>query len=331
MARHQAGRQRALKRPVPVSQWSAPFLASLASDMGAFLQSDLAVSTRRTYDSHVKQFAAFCQRQQVPVWPSSSLVARFIMGRTLQGYSLSTIELGVAALTRLALDWGAVPLADALLVRRALKAAARHATRGKVQKLPLALSDMRTLVRRLGAWLPSPFMRARDRALFLLGWAGMLRSAELVALAWEHVKFVPGHGVIVFVPSSKTDPGERAWVFVALAPDRLVCPVRALRSLQSFGFPAGPVFRPTEGAQSALCKTTVGIRLQTALRQARVPWWSLYSAHSLRRGGATHASLSGVSFRMIQVMGRWRSDAVRQYLYCSPSQLWAASRQLLSK
>jgi len=36
-----------------------------------------------------------------------------------------------------------------------------------------------------------------------------------------------------------------------------------------------------------------------------------------------------VSYRMIQVLGRWGPDAVRQYLYCSPDELWAASGQML--
>ena len=73
----------------------------------------------------------------------------------------------------------------------------------------------------------------------------------------------------------------------------------------------------------------MSVRLRKALQEAQVPHWDLYAAHSLRRGGATHASKVGVSTRQIQTMGRWRSDAVRQYLYTSPEQLFAASRRML--
>jgi hypothetical protein len=39
-----------------------------------------------------------------------------------------------------------------------------------------------------------------------------------------------------------------------------------------------------------------------------------YSAHSLRRGGATAAWLSGVPREVLAVHGRWKSDAVDLYL-----------------
>ena len=79
-----------------------------------------------------------------------------------------------------------------------------------------------------------------------------------------------------------------------------------------------------------LVTTTVGIRLHKALEVAGVSDWRLYAAHgSLRRGGATHAAKVGLPLRMIQAMGRWKSDAVRVYLHCSPEQLFAASIRLL--
>ena len=93
----------------------------------------------------------------------------------------------------------------------------------------------------------------------------------------------------------------------------------------------GYVFTGRQGPAEHLSKTTVGVRLQKALEVAGVKDWRLYAAHSLRRGGATHAAKVGLPLRMIQAMGRWKSDAVRVYLYCSPEQLFAASTRLLSR
>ena len=44
------------------------------------------------------------------------------------------------------------------------------------------------------------------------------------------------------------------------------------------------------------------------------PATSLYSSHSLRRGGAQFLRDCGVSRELIKVMGCWRSDAVDAYL-----------------
>ena len=39
-----------------------------------------------------------------------------------------------------------------------------------------------------------------------------------------------------------------------------------------------------------------------------------FSGHSLRRGGATSLALRGVSDALIQVLGRWQSDAYKRYI-----------------
>jgi site-specific recombinase XerD len=78
----------------------------------------------------------------------------------------------------------------------------------------------------------------------------------------------------------------------------------------------------------ALAKTTVAVRLRKALQAVGVQEWELYAAHSLRRGGATWAVRQGVSWRRVQIMGRWKSDVVREYLYSSVTSMWGASAQM---
>ena len=132
--------------------------------------------------------------------------------------------------------------------------------------------------------------------------------------------------MLIYVPRSKTDQaGEGAWVFIACCEEEAMCPVQALWRLRRLavqdacGDPVGPVFTAREGKQQRLRKTTVGVRLRKALEKVGVQDWDLYAAHSLRRGGATWAVQQGVSVRQILVMGRWKSDVVRQYLYHSPA------------
>ena len=93
-----------------------------------------------------------------------------------------------------------------------------------------------------------------DEALFVVGWSGMFRSAELVAIKWEHIHFCPQGGVIVFVPQSKTDPGEGAWVFLSRGQDHNlgVCPVRALKQLHDLTGGEGYVFTGRKGPSAHL-------------------------------------------------------------------------------
>lgn len=321
------------ENPRPVQEWSEGLLALLERQLPELLQLDLEQSTRKAYDVHVRQYANLCAKLGRPLAPSSSTLARFVLGRALSGYKLSYIELGVSAVSRWALDQGVEGLGSQPLVVRALKVAGKLAVRAVAQKLPLSARQLRWVVEALPRVSSDGFLRARDEALFVVGWAGMFRSKELVGIRWEHVHFCSSGGVMIFIPRSKTDPGEGAWVFLSPGQEAGlgVCPVRALRQLKVLTGGQGFVFTARSGeSERALSKTTVAIRLRKALEVAGVASWELYAAHSLRRGGATHAAKVGMPLRLIQAMGRWRSDAVRVYLYCSPEQMFGASSQLLA-
>ncbi|MDO9714201.1 site-specific integrase [Paracraurococcus lichenis] len=67
----------------------------------------------------------------------------------------------------------------------------------------------------------------RDRAL-LLGYAGALRRAELVAVAREHVSFTP-EGLRLQIPRSKTDTtGQGAELGIPRGSKAETCPVQAM-------------------------------------------------------------------------------------------------------
>jgi integrase len=217
-------------------------------------------------------------------------------------------------------------------VQHALKVARRLAVHDERQKLPLADDDLVSVVDALLERKGGDFIAVRDSALFVVGWAGLLRSSELVGLDWEDVHFTTNDEVMLYLPKSKTDPGAGAWVFLGSGCGGDIAPageLRDLRLLAGGSAAVGPVFRPFVASSERLSKTTVGMRLKKALAAAGVPAADLYAAHSLRRGGATLAARSGVHTRLIHVMGRWKSDAVRAYLYTSPEQLFRASEQMM--
>jgi len=64
---------------------------------------------------------------------------------------------------------------EALVIVRALKVAAKLAVRGVAQKLPLSVSQLRQVVKALPKVTGDAFIRLRDEALFVVGWADMFR------------------------------------------------------------------------------------------------------------------------------------------------------------
>ncbi len=330
MSQVQQVRQRSGRTTIAVQDWDEKFLHRLKEGLPEFLRLDVAESTGRAYAWHERQWEQlFAGYGKAPA-ADPDMLARFVVGRACHGYSLSTIEVGIAAVARWAMLQGCEGLATHLVVKRALRVAARIAVpAGVQQKLPLSRHDLSEVV---GMFSSQPgFIACRDTALFLVGWVGMFRSSELATMDWQDVHFSSTRsGVMIYMPRSKTDQaGEGAWVFLAACTSDLqLCPVRALCRLAALTNAEGPVFAATPSAGRPMSKTTVGVRLKKALAAAGVAGADKYAAHSLRRGGATYACHKGIPLRMVMMMGRWRSDVVRQYLYCAPTHMWEASRRM---
>lgn len=164
-------------------------------------------------------------------------------------------------------------------------------------------------------------LHARDWALFLICFFGFLRRSEAVALRLADVSFVGGH-LELNISSSKT---SRFPVRLVLSQrNDALCPVAALRHyLSLLPLPANPaaasalpLFRSLVGntlTSRGISKARVSTRLKTWIDLLGLPSGD-FGGHSLRRGGATTAAMSGVPDRLIQLHGRWVSDAYRGYI-----------------
>lgn len=293
----------------------------------AFLRRCRSASTQATYEVQRRQFLLFCEMLGATgsACFTADVLSRWIMGRSVSRYKLSTIELGLNAIA----DW--LPsrglLRDPAVVR-ALSAAARRPSAVRRQKVPIMMSLLRLLVPRE----PAYWREARDFAFWLLAWFGMFRGSELANLHWEDLSVKPGRGLVVFVVASKTDQaGQGQYVFIQAAghpDDSLVCPLRALSRLAAFAPDdsdlRGPVFAVHQNSEQAVRKNTMLSRLHRALHDLGQPS-ELFGLHSFRSGGATAASLGGVPERLIKAHGRWVSDCVRIYTNALPLERWEVS------
>ncbi|HYZ22265.1 MAG TPA: site-specific integrase, partial [Rhodopila sp.] len=177
-------------------------------------------------------------------------------------------------------------------------------------------------IRQLVATCDDGLRGLRDRALLLLGYAGALRRAELVAIEREHLSFIPD-GVRLLIPRSKTDAaGQGAEIGLPRGEQRATCPVRALQAwLEASRCDHGPVFRRIDmwgGIDDrALHPDAVRQILRRRAGQAglTVSAFERLSPHGLRAGFVTAAYQAGVADEAIMAHTRHRDHkTMRRYV-----------------
>ncbi len=176
----------------------------------------------------------------------------------------------------------------------------------------LTTAEIRKLARVCGTTLAG----ARDRALFLVGFAAALRRSELVGLDVADLVWT-GDGVVLQIRRSKTD-AEGAGAQVAISRGRLpgTCPVTALQAwLAQGGISDGPVFRKVNcGGAVERGRLSMDAVRQVLLKRAKVAgisstWDEPVSPHGLRAGFVTTAYRNGVPDEEIMGHTRHRSLA----------------------
>lgn len=140
----------------------------------------------------------------------------------------------------------------------------------------------------------------RNRAIILLGFAGAFRRSEIAGLRYEDVEHYPEQGLRVTIPKSKTDQTGTGQTVHIQKLEGDYDPVEAFlkwkASAEDLG--SGPVFRGvTRGGNlrtSSIAGEAINRIVKEGIDLAGIPDPEAYSAHSLRAGHATQATLNGV-------------------------------------
>lgn len=184
----------------------------------------------------------------------------------------------------------------------------------------------------------NPAMRElllRDECLVLLGFYGMLRRSEKVALTLNDVRTGTTEGgsyVELHIKKSKTDRGRVGATVTITGCTRdgidILGPLTRYIEARAEHAPSqsSPLFTAWD-LDSLTCKPAAGLtgqalakRLQLHLTALKAKYPDIqvnprnYGMHSLRRGGVIAAWEAGVDIEKIKSHGRWRSDAVRAYM-----------------
>jgi len=310
----------------------------LGEDAARYARAARAESTWRAYDGDLRQFTAWVSARHPgrPAVPAgATLVADYLAALADAGYRPSTIRRRLAAIS-VAHQLGHHPNPAASPEVAAVWDGIRR-TAGVAPRRKRALETglLNEVLAAIGAEAPAgpgatgaersgagasgtggsgtEAADLRDRALLLVGFAGCLRRAELVALDVADIAETDD-GLVLTVRASKTDQ-DRAGAQVGLAygARRATCPVRSWRAWREHaGLVDGPAFRPVNrhgtvgpgrldpGSVARIVRRRVAA---AGLEPAE------FAGHSLRSGFATAAARAGVPDRSIMRQGRWRSAA----------------------
>ena len=289
----------------------------------------LAVSTttNASYSSGWNTWVHYCTAYgiQSPLQPDEDTLIGFVAwctsgGRKSKPLAFSTIKSylhSIKYVHRRAL------LPDPVTGARALEMAVKGAKRflakerpKKTAKLPVTVS----LLEGIRQYFNFDVHDDRVRwAVLVCGVFGLLRLGELLpkdksnVLTEANVVRVSDDHVQLVLPASKTDPFRQGVTINYFRTGGVVCPVEALTRLLKHRperlSRSGPLFTMSDG--SVLKRDVFTTMLQSHIDRLENVWRiglnsEQFSGHSLRRGGVSDA--------LIQVLGRWQSDAYKRYI-----------------
>lgn len=321
----------------------------LAADWVAVASSAVAEGSAGVYETGRRRWVAFCgqvlhlsERRALPPGKRGDLnphlVCMFLV-HAARRLAFRTVQGNISALA----DWQRAKgrssedlISKHPLVARTMKQLRRNSG-GAKQKAPLPVATLRSLINGLRVTARADTERAescaRDACWLAVGFFGMLRRSELAGLRiCDITQRRPRGAVEVAVRRSKTDQqGAGESVHLAkctrsgVAIGRIVDRYLGLRRAAGAA-PEDPVFVRVGARPAAVGRAWFTERLRSLL----LALWALqpagradvrnFSAHSLRRGGATAAANAGAPLEDIKIHGRWKSDAVLVYIRKSPKE-----------
>lgn len=278
-----------------------------------YIEDGLSENTKRSYESHLKQFAAFCADRDWPSLPASSgAVVAYLTAAVESGMAVTSARVARSVIGVTHERAGHPNPSKGKLVDDVMKSLARKHGRPPRRAQAMTSTHVTAATEHIGTDLPG----LRDRAIILVGYGAAMRRSEIVALDVEDFETLPDGRARVTVRRSKTDQeGKGA---TAILPRAATDAVRAW--WQAAGITSGPAFvrmTRTGPGKTRLSAQYVRTIVRTRAGHAgldpdgRVKW----SGHSLRRGAATEAAEHGANQRQLMILGRWSSaSGVEPYI-----------------
>jgi len=311
----------------PPSSLSAPSHKEVARQIAIsertmeFVENSRSENTKRSYLSDWRHFEHWCQLQGVRPLPAiPETVADYLAHLAVDcKFRASTIKRKMSSISQAHKMKGYPASTSHEWVRTVWKGILRDPNTIVAQKgkSPALIEDIRMMVDvlvNIGG-----IKALRDRTLLLIGFAGALRRAELVALNVEDIEETR-EGLVATIRKSKTDQeGRGRKIAIPYGTRFETCPVRTYKQwLDESKITTGPVFRRMNVTHrlypERLSDKGVARIVKYAAKLAGLDP-NQYSGHSLRAGFATTAARAGASERSIMEQTGHKSLVVmRRYI-----------------
>ena len=283
------------------------------TDLDRYLDAATRANTQRSYASATRHFEVEWGGH-LPATADS--VARYLADYAEQ-LSINTLKLRLAALAQWHAEHGFADPTRAPLVRKVFKGIKAVHPAMEKQAEPLQITHLSRVCDWFDAEIAKPDLNKatrlrylRDRALVLLGFWRGFRGDELMRLRVEHIRVVPGEGMICFLPRSKGDRQNEGNSFKVPALSRL-CPVTAVGDwIATAGLTQGPLFRSVNRwgkvNTAPLHENSFIPLLRRMFTDAGLESPERYSGHSLRRGFAGWANDNGWDVKALMEYVGWK-------------------------
>ena len=321
-------------------------LTALEREVLQLIDSSVAPSTRRSYQSAQNRYVSFCQLANATPFPvSTHVLCQFVAFLGSQGLKHQTVKSYLSAVRHAQITAGfhdPFKNADLSRLECVLKGLKRQqACQGTPSKPRLPITP--DILRRLKQ-LWDPKASNQDVAMLwaacTLGFFGFLRCGEFTCLsgqAYDQSCHLSLEDVAIDSPSnpsvmrvrlkqSKTDPFRQGVDIFLGTTKTSLCPVMAMLAYLALrGRSAGPLFIRSNG--SPLTRSHLVDSVKSALRQCGIDP-AKYNGHSFRIGAATTAAACGIPDATIKMLGRWESSAYSLYIKTPRAQLASIATQL---
>ena len=270
------------------------------------LKSSKAANTLRAYKADYKDFARFCVKHGFKSLPTEPKILTLYLTHLSQTSKFSTLKRRLATISVIHKISGHYIDTKHPMITENLMGIKRVKGSYQKAKKPILINELKSIINVIDKD-QNEKIRAKNRALILIGFAGGFRRSELVAILFEDIDFVP-EGVKIFIKRSKTDQsGEGMTKGIPYFSNSDYCPVISLKNwLQKSEIKSGKIFDMSDKSVALTIKKYTAIAGLDSNK---------YSGHSLRSGFATSAAELGAEERSIMAMtGHKTSQMVRRYI-----------------
>jgi hypothetical protein len=150
-----------------------------------------------------------------------------------------------------------------------------------------------------------------EPVLFIIAFAGLMRSDEIIHVTRSHISLFSDHMSIV-CPKRKNDQRSRGHYFYFARSGKVTCPVSITERMLSKvpKHPDQPLVCRLSSRGSALQHSISYSRVRDIFRETIsifVKDCTRYGTHSLKKGGATASSAAGVPGELLDKHAGWKS------------------------